>query len=67
MRNKELVLRRLQKLQGLLKKLDMNVHRGGDRTTINSNQREINELVQDITDLIEQKTPRRNYVNACFT
>jgi|TARA_Y100000296_G_scaffold76998_1_gene98147 hypothetical protein len=56
MRNKELVLRRLQKLQGLLKKLDMNVHRGGDRTTINSNQREINELVQDITDLIERES-----------
>jgi hypothetical protein len=56
MRNKELTLRRLQKLQGLLKKLDMNIHRGGDRTTINSNQREIGELVQDITDLIERES-----------
>jgi len=55
MRNKSLALRRLQTLQGLLKKLDMNIHRGGNKTDINSVQREINELVQDISDLIERE------------
>ena len=55
MRNKELALRRLQKLQGLLKRLDMNIHRGGDTITINAVQREIVEIVQDIADLIERE------------
>jgi len=31
MKNKELLLRRLQTLNGLLRKLDMNIHRGGNR------------------------------------
>ena len=35
MRQKQLVQNRLRKLQGQLKKLDMNIHRGGSRTTIN--------------------------------
>ncbi len=55
MRNKKLVKTRLQTLNGLLKKLDMNIHRGGGRSEINATQREINLLVQDISDIIERE------------
>jgi hypothetical protein len=55
MRNKELVQNRLRKLQGQLKKLDMNIHRGGNRTTINESQRDVEETVQDIVDIIERE------------
>ncbi len=52
MRNKELTLRRLQKLEGQFKKLDMEIHRGGTRETINSAQRDITETIQDIKDIV---------------
>lgn len=52
MRNKELTLRRLQKLEGQLKKLDMEIHRGGTRESINSSQRDIIETIQDIKDIV---------------
>ena len=55
MRNKNLVQNRLSTLQGQLKKLDMQIHRGGNRTTINEAQRSIEETVQDIIDIIERE------------
>ena len=55
MRNKSLVQNRLSTLQGQLKKLDMQIHRGGNRTTINEAQRTIEETVQDIIDIIERE------------
>jgi DNA-binding FrmR family transcriptional regulator len=55
MRNKKLVQNRLRTLQGQLKKLDMQIHRGGDRTTINEAQRAVEETVQDIVDMIERE------------
>ena len=55
MRNKKLMQRRLQTLEGILKKLDMEIHRGGTRDSINSTQRDISELIQDIKDIIERE------------
>ena len=55
MRNKKLVQNRLSTLQGQLKKLDMQIHRGGNRTTINEAQRNITETLQDIIDIIERE------------
>jgi len=55
MRNKQLVQRRLQVLSGKLKTLDLHIHRGGNREEINSSQREITELVQDISDIIDRE------------
>lgn len=55
MRNKKLVQNRLSTLQGQLKKLDMQIHRGGDRVTINEAQRAVEETVQDIIDIIERE------------
>jgi len=55
MRNKSLVQNRLRTLQGQLKKLDMQIHRGGSREGINEAQRTITETVQDIVDIIERE------------
>jgi|TARA_R110001592_G_scaffold151092_1_gene377301 hypothetical protein len=55
MRNKSLVQRRLLKLEGQLKTLDMQIHRGGSRTSINEAQRTVTETVQDIVDIIERE------------
>lgn len=55
MRNKQLVQNRLRTLQGQLKQLDMQIHRGGDRATINESQRAVEETVQDIVDIIERE------------
>ncbi len=55
MRNKQLVQRRLSMLEGQMKKLDFNIHRGGSRTDINSTQREIIETIQDLKDIIERE------------
>ena len=55
MRNKQLVQNRLRTLQGQLKKLDMQIHRGGDRATINEAQRSITETIQDIVDIVERE------------
>ena len=54
MRNKQLVQNRLRTLQGQLKKLDLQIHRGGDRTSVNAAQRELEETVQDLVDIIER-------------
>lgn len=56
MRNKNLVQKRLRTLQGQLKTLDMQIHRGGSREGINEAQRTITETVQDIVDIIERET-----------
>jgi len=55
MRNKKLVQKRLRTLQGQLKTLDMQIHRGGSREGINEAQRTITETVQDIVDIIERE------------
>ena len=55
MRNKELLLSRIQTLNGLLKKLDMNIHRGGTNLEVNETQKSIEELVQDITDIVNRE------------
>ena len=55
MRNKKLVQTRLRTLQGQLKKLDLQIHRGGNRNTINEAQRSIEETVQDLVDIIERE------------
>jgi len=55
MRNKKLVQNRLSTLQGQLKKLDMQIHRGGTRDGINEAQRSITETIQDIIDIIERE------------
>ena len=55
MRNKQLVQNRLRTVQGQLKKLDMQIHRGGNKTSINEAQREINNTIQDLVDIIERE------------
>ena len=55
MRNKQLIQNRLRTLQGQLKKLDMEIHRGGNQTSINEAQRTIEETVQDLVDIIERE------------
>ena len=55
MRNKQLVQNRLRTLQGQLKKLDLQIHRGGDRTSVNAAQRELEETVQVLVDIIERE------------
>ena len=55
MRNKKLVQNRLSTLQGQLKKLDMQIHRGGTRDGINEAQRTVTETVQDIIDIVERE------------
>ena len=55
MKQKQLVQNRLRKLQGQLKKLDMNILSGGSRTAINESQRDVEETVQDIVDIIERE------------
>ena len=55
MRNKQLVQNRLRTLQGQLKKLDLQIHRGGDRTSVNAAQRELEETVEDLVDIIERE------------
>ena len=55
MRNKKLMQRRLQTLEGKFKKLDMEIHRGGTRESINSTQREIVGMIQDIKDIVDRE------------
>jgi|TARA_R100001443_G_scaffold117436_1_gene142654 hypothetical protein len=55
MRNKKLMQRRLQTLDGMFKKLDMEIHRGGTKESINSTQRDITEMIQDMKDIIERE------------
>jgi hypothetical protein len=56
MRNKQLVQRRLQTLSGQMKKLDMEIHRGGTKESINSTQRGIMETIQDLVDIVERES-----------
>ena len=55
MKNKNLVQNRLRTLEGQLKTLDMQIHRGGSRTSINEAQRTVTETLQDIIDIIERE------------
>ena len=55
MRNKQLMQNRIQTLNGLLKKLDMAIHRGGSKDEINQYQKDIVTLVQDISDITERE------------
>jgi hypothetical protein len=55
MRNKELTLRRLRTLSGMLKQLDTLVRRGGSLTDINNLQIEITNIIQDIDDIISRE------------
>ena len=55
MRNKQLVQNRLRTLQGQLKQLDMQIHRGGDRTSINEAQRAVEETIRDLVDIVERE------------
>ena len=55
MRNKQLVQNRLRTLHGQLKQLDMQIHRGGDRTSINEAQRAVEETFQDLVDIVESE------------
>jgi len=55
MRNKKLLQSRIQTLNGLFRKLDMEIHRGGNKNDINTTQVLIKELIQDISDIIERE------------
>ena len=55
MRNKKLLQNRLSTLQGQLKKLDMQIHRGGIRDVINESQRNITETLQEVIDIVERE------------
>lgn len=55
MRNKQLVQRRLSMLEGQMKKLDFNIHRGGSRDDVNASQREIIETIQDLKDIVARE------------
>ena len=55
MRNKELMLRRIQTLEGKLKTLDLHNHRGGNNEQIMNAQKDIQELVDDLKAIIERE------------
>jgi len=55
MRNKELTLRRLRTLQGMLKQLDTLIHRGGSPSEINQLQTSITEIVMDVEDIVNRE------------
>jgi hypothetical protein len=54
MRNKELVLRRIQTIQGRLKQLEFIINRGSSEERVNS-LRELNELITDLQSIIERE------------
>jgi len=55
MKNKKRVQSPLHTLNGFPRKLEMEIHRGGTKEKINSTQKEIAELMQDINDIIERE------------
>jgi hypothetical protein len=55
MRNKELMLRRLQELNGVSKRLDTLVNRGGTKAEINETFIKITELIQDIESIVNRE------------
>jgi UV DNA damage repair endonuclease len=55
MRNKQLAQNRIQTLNGLVKKLDMNIHRGGSKEDVNETQRQITQIIQDLSDIIDRE------------
>ena len=55
MRNKQLAQNRIHTLNGLVKKLDMNIHRGGSKEEVNETQRQITQIIQDLSDIIDRE------------
>ena len=55
MKNKELILRRFQTLEGKLKTLDLHIHRGGSNQQVMNTQKDIQELVDDVKSIIERE------------
>lgn len=55
MRNKQIVQNRLGKLNGLIRKQDMNVNRGGTREQYNTTHQDILTTLQDLMDIIERE------------
>ena len=55
MRNKQLAQNRIQTLNCLVKKLDMNIHRGGSKEEVNETQRQITQIIQDLSDIIDRE------------
>ena len=55
MRNKQFAQNRIQTLNGLVKKLDMNIHRGGSKEEVNETQRQITQIIQDLSDIIDRE------------
>ncbi len=55
MRNKKIVQNRLGKLNGLIRRQDMNVNRGGTREEYNTTHQDILSTLQDLMDIIERE------------
>ena len=55
MRNKKIVQNRLSKLNGLIRRQDMNVNRGGTKEEYNSTHQDILSTLQDLMDIIERE------------
>ena len=54
MRNKELALRRIQTIQGSIKKLEFIINRGSSEERINA-LKDLNELLNDLQSIIERE------------
>jgi hypothetical protein len=54
MRNKELVLRRIQTIQGRLKQLEFVINRGSSEERTNA-LKELNNLIDDLQSIIERE------------
>ena len=55
MRNKQLTLRRLSKLEGQLKQLDFDIFRSRDTTQVKNTQKEMMETIQDLIDIVNRE------------
>ena len=54
MRNKELVLRRIQTIQGRLKQLEFIINRGSSEERANA-LKELSELMNDLQSIVERE------------
>ena len=54
MKNKELALRRIQTIQGSIKKLEFVINRGSSEERINA-LKNLNELLNDLQSIIERE------------
>ena len=55
MRNKQLALRRLSKLEGQLKQLDFDIFRSKDTIQVKNTQKEMMETIQDLIDMVNRE------------